>query len=511
MEDKHVYKRIRANGNTSYHKSFSSMLRKFDRQDLVDLHRLVMKIFEDNTPKDYNLLLLGDLNVMFEPNAEDEIWSNQQDWNLISWKLYKNYRVHTLLMDGTLNCFNMLVEKRYPLIKEILEKMLNWKLEAEAEAESTMAFELLKLSSHRLKNKKMFGYILLVIKMLKGIEVDKVKIDVIAKLPYPTNVKGIRSFLGHAGFYRRFIKDFSMIYKPMTQLLMKDAKFDFFDDCNKAFNELKERLTIAPIVISPDWSIPFELMCDACDLAVVVMLGELDEEEIKDKFSNEHLMILKTNLNDEEPWYADYVNYIVRKVVPLEWTPEKKKWFFQVKNYFWDEPYAFRLCSNNVMRRCVTGREILEILAHCHSGPTGGHHSASVTGPPIRYRQDALKQCNMDLTAAAKNRYMELNELIELRDEAYENTRIYKERTKKWHDFRLCGDKDFKNREKVLLFNSRLRLHPGKLKSKWIGPFILKTMYPYGAVKIIENKGSSFKVNGHRNIKTYPRVWDTTY
>ncbi|GJS48167.1 reverse transcriptase domain-containing protein [Tanacetum coccineum] len=78
----------------------------------------------------------------------------------------------------------------------------------------------------------------------------------------------------------------------------------------------------------------------------------------------------------------------------------------------------------------------------------------------------ALKQCNMDLTTAAKNRFMELNELMELRDGAYENTRIYKERTKKWNDSRLRGDTDFKNGEKVLLFNSRLKLHPGKPKSK---------------------------------------------
>nr|GEU95461.1 hypothetical protein [Tanacetum cinerariifolium] len=99
-KDVHVYKIIRANGNTSYHKSLSSILRKFDRQDLVDLHRLVMKRFEDNTPEGYNLLLWGDLKVMFKPNAEDEIWSNQQDWNLISWKLYENYRVHTLVIDG---------------------------------------------------------------------------------------------------------------------------------------------------------------------------------------------------------------------------------------------------------------------------------------------------------------------------------------------------------------------------------------------------------------------------
>ncbi|GKB50373.1 hypothetical protein Tco_0901126, partial [Tanacetum coccineum] len=78
----------------------------------------------------------------------------------------------------------------------------------------------------------------------------------------------------------------------------------------------------------------------------------------------------------------------------------------------------------------------------------------------------ALKQCNMDLIAAAKNRFMELNELIELRDEAYENTRIYKERTKKWHDSRLRGDKDFKVGDNVLLFNSRFKMHLGKLKSK---------------------------------------------
>ncbi|GJY89085.1 reverse transcriptase domain-containing protein [Tanacetum coccineum] len=235
-----------------------------------------------------------------------------------------------------------------------------------------------------------------------GIEVDRAKIDVIAKLPYPTNVKGVRSFLGHAGFYRRFIKDFSMISKPMTQLLMKDAKFDFYDDCKKAFNILKEKLTTAPIIISPDWNMPFELMCDASDFAIGYVLGQrIDgkfkpiyyasktlnnaqeyytttekellvvvfsfdkfrpylilsktivytdhsalkaenlaadhlsrlenpnlgtfvEEEIADKFPDEHFMILKTELNEDEPWYADYVNYIIGKIVPSNWTPEKR-------------------------------------------------------------------------------------------------------------------------------------------------------------------------------------------
>ncbi|GKA19603.1 putative nucleotidyltransferase, ribonuclease H [Tanacetum coccineum] len=573
------------------------------------------------------------------------------------------------------------------------------------------------------------------------IEVDRAKIDVKAKLSYPTNVKGVRNFLGHAGFYRRFIKDFSIISKPMTQLLMKDAKFDFSDDCKKAHNILKENLTTTPIKISPDWNAPFELMYDASDFAVGAVLGQridgkfkpiyyasktlnnaqehytttekellavvfsfdkfrpylilsktvvytdhfalkylfskqdakprlirlenpdlgtFTEEEITDEFLDEHLMILKAELNDDEPWYVDYVNYIVGKIVPPKWTPEKKRMFFsQVKNYFWDEPYAFRLCPDNVMRRCVAGSEILKILAHCHSGPTGGHHSVSITGrkvyesgffwpgifkdakdyvmrcdacqrsgnissrsempqnniqflrrlfarfgvpkalisdrgtyfcnsqlekalqkygvthtlstayhpqtngqtevtnraikrilersvgynpknwseklddalwafrtaykTPIGFTPFrlvygkachllveiehraywALNQCNMDLTAAAKNRFMELNELMELRDRAYENTRIYKERTKKWHDSRLRGDKNFKVGDKVLLFNSRFKMHLGKLKSKWYGLNVVKTVYPYGTVEITDKNGISFKVNGQRLKKYY--------
>ncbi|GKC38236.1 reverse transcriptase domain-containing protein [Tanacetum coccineum] len=113
------------------------------------------------------------------------------------------------------------------------------------------------------------------------IEVDRAKIDVIAKLPYPTNVKGVRSFLGHAGIYRRFIKYFSMISKPMTQLLMKDIKFYFSDDCKKAFNILKEKVTTAPIIISLDWNAPFELMYDASDFAVGAVLGQRIDGKFK--------------------------------------------------------------------------------------------------------------------------------------------------------------------------------------------------------------------------------------
>ena len=86
----------------------------------------------------------------------------------------------------------------------------------------------------------------------RGIEVDRVKIEVIEQLPPPVNVKGIRSFLGHAGFYRRFIKDFSHIARPLTNLLAKDAPFEFDDACMKCFNILKKALISAPIIQPPD-------------------------------------------------------------------------------------------------------------------------------------------------------------------------------------------------------------------------------------------------------------------
>ncbi|GJV76299.1 reverse transcriptase domain-containing protein [Tanacetum coccineum] len=107
-----------------------------------------------------------------------------------------------------------------------------------------------------------------------GIEVDRAKVDVIAKLPHPTFVKGVRSFLGHVGFYRRFIQDFSKIARPMTHLLEKETPFIFSKECIESFNTLKKKLTEAPILVAPDWDLPFEIMCDASDYAVGAVLGQ---------------------------------------------------------------------------------------------------------------------------------------------------------------------------------------------------------------------------------------------
>jgi hypothetical protein len=114
----------------------------------------------------------------------------------------------------------------------------------------------------------------------RGIEVDKAKVEVVEKLPPPTDIKSFRSFLGHARFYRRFIKDFSKITKTLTNLLQKDVPFDFNEKCLVAFQTLKRALITAPIIQPPDWSQPFEVMSDASDHAVGAMLGQRKEGKV---------------------------------------------------------------------------------------------------------------------------------------------------------------------------------------------------------------------------------------
>ena len=114
----------------------------------------------------------------------------------------------------------------------------------------------------------------------RGIEVDKAKVDAIEKMPCPKDIKGIRSFLGHAGFYRRFIKDFSKISRRLTSLLQKDAPFVFDDDCLEAFETLKKALISALIVQPPDWNLPFQIMRDASDYAIGAVLGQRVDKKL---------------------------------------------------------------------------------------------------------------------------------------------------------------------------------------------------------------------------------------
>ncbi|GJW24632.1 reverse transcriptase domain-containing protein [Tanacetum coccineum] len=248
------------------------------------------------------------------------------------------------------------------------------------------------------------------------LEFDKAKIDVISKLTPPTNVKGMRSFLGHASLYRRFIKDFSKIARPLTKLLEKDTPFEFNDECHKEFNSLKEKLTCTPVIVSPNWNFPFELMCDASEFAVGAVLGQKDEFDIKikdkkgtenvaadhlsridndetsddsdvdDNFPGETLMEITTK---DTPWFADFANYLVVKDDPSVWSRklDYTPWAFII---------AYKTPTGTIPYKFLYGK-------NCHL-PFEIKHRAYW----------ALKNCNPDLITAGEKRMFQLHELDEL-------------------------------------------------------------------------------------------------
>ncbi|GJY93639.1 reverse transcriptase domain-containing protein, partial [Tanacetum coccineum] len=190
-----------------------------------------------------------------------------------------------------------------------------------------------------------------------GIEVDRAKVEVIAKLPHPTTVKGVRSFLGHAGFYRRFIQDFSKIARPMTHLLEKETPFFFSKECIESFNTLKRKLTEAPILIAPDWDLPFELMCDASDFAIGAVLGQR---------KNKHF----------QP-----IHYASKTMTEAQahYTTTEKELLAVV--YAFEKFRSYLVLSKSIVY--TEEHKAFDILKACHSGPTGGHYGANYTAKKI--------------------------------------------------------------------------------------------------------------------------------
>ena len=145
-----------------------------------------------------------------------------------------------------------------------------------------------------------------------GLEVDQVKVAIIKTLLPPTTVKGRRSFLGHAGFYKRFIRDFSKISRPLCRLLEKDANFDFDESCKAAFEETKSRLTTAPIMVTLDWNKEFEIMCDASDYVMGAVLGQRTEKIFK------AIYYASKNFNEAQENYCTTENEMLAIVFACE-------------------------------------------------------------------------------------------------------------------------------------------------------------------------------------------------
>ena len=135
----------------------------------------------------------------------------------------------------------------------------------------------------------------------KGLEVDKAKIEVIQNLPLPSTVKDLRSFLGHVGFYQRFTQDFVEVSKPLTTFLCKDKDFIINEEGKRTFTMLKQALIQAMILQSPNWDLPFEIMCDALDYAVGAVLGQrLDKKSTAICYASKTLIEAQINYTTTE-------------------------------------------------------------------------------------------------------------------------------------------------------------------------------------------------------------------
>nr|GEU86595.1 reverse transcriptase domain-containing protein [Tanacetum cinerariifolium] len=378
-----------------------------------------------------------------------------------------------------------------------------------------------------------------------GIEVNRAKIDVIAKLPHPTTVKG--AVLG-----KRHEKHFKPIH--YASKTMNDAESNYTTTEKEmlavvyAFEKFRSYLIMNKSIVHTDHS------------ALKYLFAKKDAKA--------RLLCA--------PWFADFANYHAGNFIVKDMTSQQKNKFFKdVKHYFWDDPFLFKICVDQVIQQFGSPRAIISDrgthfcndqfskvmlkygvthrLSTVYHPQTSGQVEVSNHGlkrilertigenqaswsdklddalwafrtayktpigcTPYKLMYEkachlsielehkaywALKQANFDLTFASDHQKIQLNELNEICDHAYENSLIYKEKTKRIHDSKI-KNRVFNLRDRVLFFNSRLKIFSGKLKTRWSGPFTIAKVFPYGTVELSQANGPNFKVNGHR-VKHY--------
>nr|GEX97698.1 transposon Ty3-I Gag-Pol polyprotein [Tanacetum cinerariifolium] len=512
-----------------------------------------------------------------------------------------------------------------------------------------------------------------------GLELDRAKVDVITKLSHPTTVKVVpdwnlpfklmcdaSDFAIGAVLGQRKTKHFQPI--NYASKIMTEAQIHYTTTEKEmlavvySFEKFQPYLVLSKSIVYTDHSTLKYLLSkqDAKPrlLRWVILLQEfyiiIRDKKGTENLTANHLSRLENphkdvfenkDINENFPletlgkmssegtlWFADFANFHAGNFIVKGMSSQQKKKFFKdVKHYFWDDPYLFRICADQIIRWGVRGQAAYDILKACHEGPTGGHHGANFIakkddmpqnviqvckifdvwgiyfigpfpssrgnrymlvavdylskwveakalptndarvvvkflkslfarfGTPRAIISDrgthfcndkfakvmskygvihrlatsyhpqtsgqvevsnrglkrilertveenvphehkaywALKHVNFDLKIAGDHQKLQLNELNELRDQAYENSLIYKEKTKKLHDSKI-KNRIFYVGDRVLLFNSRLKIFLRKLKTRWSGPFTITRVFPYGTVKLSQPEGPNFRVNGHR-------------
>ncbi|GJW51264.1 putative ribonuclease H-like domain-containing protein [Tanacetum coccineum] len=444
----------RANGNFRAFNYLLEVLHIFDRQDMFHLYDLVMEQYSGIT--------------LEEANDQSDFWNNQQDWEIVRWRLYETCGVYILeLKDGTV--IHMLVERRYHLSKELLQRMLDLGLEVEEESTAALHLGQYRCVADKFKNdaerikgtKEKYA----VIDLTEGTLLEEeifTEFDEFMAMTADKNSDS-ESDTEELPFKKITI---STDYKIKTSSVLKKHKQAFAwktTDIPEFDIEIKDRKGTENV---------------AADHLSRIENDEIsDDSELDDNFLGETLMEINTK---DEPWYGvnhrfstsyhpqtngqvENMNITLKRILEKTVKDNHAIWSRKLDDALWDFCTAYKIPTGTTPYKLIYGK-------NCYL-PFEIEHRAYW----------ALKNYNPDLIAAGEKRIFQLHELDKLRHQAYENSCIYKERTKVWHDRKLR--------------HSKYKFKQPKLKSRWLGPYVVKHQYPSEYVELYGKDRKTFIVN----------------